>query len=160
MRQPNFSTIFDEDRNRAQNALERRTREEALGWIRSYLDELADRQDIDVVEDGRAEVRIRIERGPQAEQPLLRAHVCRVELGVPDRPLQNSDRREARVQCLLRQRRTGRTNSCGSDQPLVEHQLGGEHLERTPRFEGDLGTDPVSGEKDDSCVTRRQAPPR
>ena len=106
-------------------------------------DELAHREQVDVVEQRRANVCVHVERRPQAKQALLRADVCRIELGIPDRPLEHGCRRQAGVDRLLGERRPGCTNCGTADQPLVERDLGREQLEGAPRFLGDLGADSV-----------------
>ena len=85
-------------------------------------DELAHDEHVDVVQHGRTEVRVHVERRPQGEQPLLGADVRGIELRVADRALEHGGRREAGVDRLLGKWRAGRANRGGADQPLVERR--------------------------------------
>ena len=80
--------------------------------------------------------------------------------GSPTGPLQHGRRRQARVDRLLGKRGARRTDRGGADQPLVELDLGREHLEHEPRLLGDLRPDPVPRQEDDAFATRRQVLPR
>ena len=113
-------------------------------------DELADDQHVDVAEHRRTEVRVRVERAAQPEQPLLRAHVGRVELRVADRALQHRGRAEARLERVVGQRASRGANRGSADQPLLQLDVGREQLQRQPRLFGHLRADAVPREEDDA----------
>ena len=110
-------------------------------------DELAHDEHVDVAEDGGAQVRVRVERRAQAQQPLLGPHVRSVELGIADRALQDRGRSTTRSERVLGQGISDRADCGGADEPFLHGDIGRDKLENEARFMRDLRPDSVAGQE-------------
>jgi hypothetical protein len=120
--------------------------------------ELADDQDVDIAEHRRAQVRVGVERRADAQQPLLRANVGRVELRIADGAFEHRRRAVACLEGLGRQRIARRPDRRRADQTLDDLDIGGKLREREPRLLRHLRPDPVPGKEDDGLSHPRGRP--
>ena len=113
-------------------------------------DELADDQEVDLTETRRAEIRVNVELGAQPEHPLLGPDVGCVELGIADGRLEDGVGAATGRERLLGKRRPRRPDRGGTEEVIIELEVGREVAQHALRHDHHLGPDAVAGQAHDA----------